>query len=73
MLDTGATFSFVDREFVRRHRITIRPVVKRALELTDDTKGFVTHFVEIDLTLDRHRETLLYYVIPKLSYPIILG
>lgn len=74
MIDTGATSTFISKDFAKRHRLLLKDLPRpRALEIADGRKGFLAHFVELDLTVDDHKELLTCYMAPKLNYPLILG
>ncbi|CAI6339108.1 unnamed protein product [Periconia digitata] len=75
LVDTGATYEFVDRNFVRQHRLTTVPLAKTVfLELANGNRDtIITHMAEVKLSHGRHNSNLMCFVTDCPSYQVIVG
>ena len=77
LLDIGATgYAFIDEDFVRCHNLPLFALKKpRRLEVIDgraSVSGDITHLTKVQLTIDKHVETLPMFVTKLGHYPIVL-
>ena len=75
MIDTGATASFLNFAYAKKHQLPLLELDEpRKLTYAHQGKSsYLTHFVEVDFRLGQHHEKLRCYVASSLAYPVILG
>ncbi len=78
LVDSGATFSFIDQTFVAQHNI---PMVKKSTPVPVEViygrtiaSGASTHkTTPLELCIDKHMEKIVLNIISTPHHPIILG
>ena len=77
LVDSGATGLFIHPDFVKKHRLTTRPLARpipvRNVDGTTNTSGGVSEIVDIVLRYQGHTERAIYAVIGIGSQDMILG
>ncbi len=76
IINYGATNYFVNKRFIRDKGLSqyLKKLNKpKAISIANERKSRITYSVEINLVLGQHYKQIVYLVIPKLNYPIILG
>lgn len=75
MIDTGCLcFSVFNESLVRKNNLKTVELSSRPLRLADGNIGAsITHMACADIDIDGQREKIWGYVLPKLTYPLILG
>ncbi|KAI0995278.1 hypothetical protein K3495_g12904 [Podosphaera aphanis] len=75
MVDTGCLcFSVIDEGLVRKYGLYSERIPQRHLRLADGSKAIgITQIAHIKLDVDGRIEQIWGYVMPNLSFPIILG
>ena len=77
MLDSGASTSFIDEAFIRKHKLVSRPKqcaeVVRVVDGRQSASGMITHEIDLSLTINEHQEILTFQITCIARYDIILG
>ena len=77
LVDSGATGSFIDQDFVRRHGIAtrqlLRPMPVLNVDGTSNEAGQITEVVDLIVKYDRHAERMLLAVTGLGRKTLILG
>ena len=77
LVDSGATGLFIHPDFVKRHRLTTRPLARpipvRNVDGTANTSGGVSEIVDIVLRYQGHTERAIFAVIGIGAQDMILG
>ncbi len=75
MVDTGCLcFSVIDEGFVRQHKIFSERITPRYLRLADGSRANqISRIARIKIDQDGRQELIWGYMMPKLSFPMILG
>ena len=77
LVDSGATGSFIDRDFVQRHGIATRrlsrPMAVLNVDGTHNEAGQITEVVDLIVTYNRHAERMLFAVTGLGRKTLILG
>lgn len=78
LLDFGTSASFLDREFVKLHKISLvqksNPVHVEVIDGHPLSSGKVTHeTMLLKIAFDGHRSTIIFNIIRTPSNPVILG
>jgi hypothetical protein len=78
LVDSGATFSFIDQTFVAQHNIHVvkksTPVLVEVIDGRTIAFGAITHeTTPLELCIDKHTEKIVFNIISTPHHPIILG
>ena len=77
LLDSGITEMFMDKKIIAKHRFKLqkldRPVMVRNVDRTNNSKGAITHQVEVNMYYKSHMESMRMDVCNLERTDIILG
>lgn len=75
MVDTGClSYSVIDECLARKNKLQLIRIEPLSLQLANGKTNTTINFIaQVVLDIDGRRETTWSYVVPKLSYPMILG
>jgi len=78
LIDCGATgIAFMDQDFARHHKVPLKELKeRRQVEVIDGRtieSGDITHFAEVGMNIQDHKERIPMFVTKLGHYPIVLG